>query len=627
MRKTLFLLLILSLTQLSFAQDDIPVAANLPLREKNPDVLYPISVEYPHENMTYAKTSKGAFVFGSIANPKASLVINNVSVPVYKNGGFLTFLPIEAGEFKFVLDVIEGDKITTAARTVFVQSQDVDKLKAAELEVSTISPRLDVWGRPGDSVEFSAYGAPESEVYVTIKGLKDAKNILLKETQRGFYKGSYKIDREDKAKAAKIIFKIVDPVTKKKEKKVAPGKLRILTPKDEIYAEIKDTTSRIRRLPVTSGSVFPFYQIQGTVKINGKIGEMYRIDLGGLHYGWIEGAKLKFMQKEEVLNSISTVVVEDQDVKTRIVFYGVKKAPVLINSLAKAFELTLFYTDSPMPVIQAPSGSLVESIVLDKMEDNITAFKINYKEGEILWGYDYAFDDNGNLVLELMHKPVLTPLPDQPLKGAKIMLDPGHSPKRQPPYDGAVGPTGKLEYELNMLVVKELTPKLTALGAEVIVTKNEKEQLSLQNRISRTINSGAHLLVSVHYNALPDDVNPFGSARGFTIYYFHGHSRNFAQKMNKAFERNVKLANNGALRGELYMVRPSQFPSILTENSFIMFPEQEDMAADKEKRAAFVQAIYEGILSFYEVKEPAKTTPAQAKRPARKTPAKNKAKK
>ncbi|MCL2888414.1 MAG: N-acetylmuramoyl-L-alanine amidase [Elusimicrobia bacterium] len=608
----------------------MPAAASLPVREASPTEIFPVSVEYPLEGATLPAGSKTVIVFGAASNPAASLTVNGASVKLYKNGGFLTTVPVAPGDVDIVVEVNDGTNTYSAVRKIKVDGVDVSKFADAQFDITTLSPQTDIWALPGDIVPLSAYGTPGAVVTAEISGIKDAKEIILPETDAGLYKSTYTITDGDKAKNSKITYKIYNPQTKDKGKETAPGRLRILTDKDQIFAAVNaaNAGTRIRAKAVPQGYLFPFYRLYGDLVITGLNNGLYRVNLDDNNIGWIEGAKISLTKKPSEPNKLQTVTTADQDTKTRIIFFGSKAVPILTEETPSSFNITFFDAAPDMPVIETPISALVNNIVFENAGNNTVKFYINYNDGQVLWGYDYAYDENGNLVLDLMHKPVLNPQPYKPLTGVKIMLDPGHSPRRKPPYDGAIGPTGLLEYEANMQTAKEVAALLSKTGAEVILSKNEKEDLNLQGRVERALKNGAQLFVSIHHNALPANADPFAKPRGFTTYYFNEHSKTLAESLNAAFVKNVKLPNQGTQTGDFFVIRAPQFPAVLTENAFLMFPEQEDMVRQDKTRAAFVQAIYEGILSFYGYKPsdllppPLPKKPAPAKKQLNKKPAK-----
>ena len=202
-----------------------------------------------------------------------------------------------------------------------------------------------------------------------------------------------------------------------------------------------------------------------------------------------------------------------------------------------------------------------------------------------------------------MHEPARIRKTHKPLAGARIVLDAGHSPKRTPPYDGAVGPTGYLEYEGALALAQDLKPLLEKAGATVLLTRHGNNKMTLQDRYDFARDQQAHIFISLHYNALAETQNPLASPRGFTVYYAYPHSLALAQSVHNAFVKHVPLADNGLLANNvLFIPRMSDYPSILVENAFLMIPQQEEMAKTKEGRAPFVKALYEGILNFYKGK-------------------------
>ncbi|WP_428898141.1 N-acetylmuramoyl-L-alanine amidase [Parelusimicrobium proximum] len=620
MKKTLFLILtILFLLSKSASAQDYPVAANLAVREKNPSEFYPINVEYPHENMQAGNLSS-TFIFGSVYDPKATLTVNGSTVPVHASGTFLTYQPVAKGDFSFILETeLDGVKYS-AARKIKVQGFDPAKYtKKAEFDPECTTPAKDIIARAGTKIDITACGTPGAEVKYSIS-IKGAKDIQMQEKTPGVYTSSFIVLEDQKAKKAKIDFRMRDTVTKTKAKERAKGRVLIMNYDDVMAGVIKDEYTRLRTGPSNSTPMHPFMRAFDKVTITDKINGMYKVVFDENNYGWIAESKVKLTEDEEIKKmKISQTAVFGYPGKSKIVFYADKKTSLNTQHIANDFYLTFFYTDSVEDnFIYNEEDSFIQDVSYEFITPETLKFKITPKEGKIIWGYEYNFDDAGNFVLTLFHKPEISSAPALPLNGAKIFLDPGHSPKRTPQYDGAVGPSGLLEYEINMTVAKELKPKLEKLGAKVIMSKDEKETVSLQKRVDRAVEAGAHIYVSIHHNALPNQIDPFTRKRGSVIYYFYEHSKALAEAVNKSFAKHAPVLNDGTLTGDFHVIRYSQIPAILTENSFMLYPEQEALLKDDKERAKFVRALYEGILNFYGVKEPAPAPKPAAKKKAKK---------
>ncbi|CAN5696082.1 hypothetical protein BH23GEM6_BH23GEM6_18270 [soil metagenome] len=203
-----------------------------------------------------------------------------------------------------------------------------------------------------------------------------------------------------------------------------------------------------------------------------------------------------------------------------------------------------------------------------------------------LWGYKVFYTQNGDLVLRLRRPPPIDA--NRPLNGIRVMIDPGHPPA------GATGPTGLTEAEANLRISLRLADMLRARGADVMMTRTTDQPLvsatdaaaELRARTQLAVDSDAHLFVSVHNNAFPEGVNPFRS-QGTSTYHFHPFSVDLARYLNEEIVRETQIRDLGHRTGNLAVVRPTWFPSALTESVFMPIPDQEAALRD----AGFVERL------------------------------------
>ena len=211
------------------------------------------------------------------------------------------------------------------------------------------------------------------------------------------------------------------------------------------------------------------------------------------------------------------------------------------------------------------------------------------------------------MIFNFYHAPNFTTTLSKPLKDVRIVLDPGHSPKRVVPYDGAVGPSGLLEYEVNYKIAKKLKEKLEALGAKVFMSKEETENMPLARRQEKVLSEQAHLFISLHNNALPDSINPMARPRGFAFYYYYPHSYTFAEAIERSFVRNIALPDDGIIQRDFSVTRSSpQVPAILIEHAYMLLPEQEDLLSQDSFIDKLAKATSQGVVEY--IKEVKKTT-------------------
>ena len=212
-----------------------------------------------------------------------------------------------------------------------------------------------------------------------------------------------------------------------------------------------------------------------------------------------------------------------------------------------------------------------------------------------VFGYQPLFE-NGNFIVKVRRPPAIDPA--APLRGLTIGLDPGH-PGIEGQAGGATGPTSLKEREAVIPVALRARELLIERGANVFMTKTEPEEavdLNLRPTMARRAN--VHALVSIHYNAFPDGVNPF-EHNGTSTYSFHAHSGRLAQLVQAEMLKNMRLRDLGARRANFAVVRPTWFPAILTEGAFMMLPDQENAMKTAEYQDAYARSIVDGLEQYF----------------------------
>lgn len=196
-----------------------------------------------------------------------------------------------------------------------------------------------------------------------------------------------------------------------------------------------------------------------------------------------------------------------------------------------------------------------------------------------VWGWRAFYEPSGDLVLEVRRPPAIDPA--HPLRGLRIVLDPGHPPA------GTIGPTGLTEAEANLAVALATAERLRAAGATVFLTRDgpaprasaTDPSAELRARVAFALAVQADLYVSIHHNAFPDGVNPF-AAEATEVYYYHPMARPLAAHLLDRLAEVTLLPPRGPVRRSLAVARLSWMPSALTEAAYLMFPDVEAALRD-----------------------------------------------
>jgi N-acetylmuramoyl-L-alanine amidase len=223
-----------------------------------------------------------------------------------------------------------------------------------------------------------------------------------------------------------------------------------------------------------------------------------------------------------------------------------------------------------------------------------------------------------------------------------IILDPGHGGKDE----GAKGPAGLLEKEINLMVAKEVRRILEdEYHYRVELTRDDDTFIPVQERGGIANEKSASLFVSIHANAAKRL-----SATGIETYYLGfgsgGRAAETAARENGELVHSVKddqvqgilasligttkindssrlaarvqnriirslskkygaVKNLGVKEGPFYVLHDTNMPSILVELGFVTNAQEESRLKNFQYRKGLAQAIAQGIHEFFQEREPA----------------------
>lgn len=170
------------------------------------------------------------------------------------------------------------------------------------------------------------------------------------------------------------------------------------------------------------------------------------------------------------------------------------------------------------------------------------------------------------------------------LRNKTIVLDAGHGGRDV----GAIGMSGDYEKTFTYQTTMELEKELKLLGADVILTRETDEFISLGGRTSLANIKDTDALISIHYNSTPDlpEVNGIGT------YYYHDQHKDLAKAVQNGVIQITDANDRGTAFENFHVIRQSFKPSILIELGFISNEKEENLL----KRSPYQKKIVTGIL-------------------------------
>jgi N-acetylmuramoyl-L-alanine amidase len=365
---------------------------------------------------------------------------------------------------------------------------------------------------------------------------------------------------------------------------VTGGADTLATGSDAIYAR-----------PTPTGTYRWFFPRGARLAVAERRGEQYRVRLAEGTDAWIDASALSLADTTAPppppgpVNGTVGPMPEGLDLRLRA-----GGRPFLVETSDSGAVVTVYGATAGTLNATAPFGTWFRAAG-QRAAAGGSEFTLSLTGGP--WGYKAWYEANGDLVVRVRKPPAIDPA--SPLRGRRIVIDPGHPPA------GATGPTGLYEGDANLAIALPLAEKLRAAGAEVILTRTGREGMvsstsstqELRARVQLAVDRSADLLVSVHNNAFGEGANPF-RAHGTSVYWFQPFAAPLAQALDREIVALTQIPDIGARRDNLALARPTWLPAVLTESLFVPIPEQEAALRDPAFLDRLADAHVRGIEAF-----------------------------
>lgn len=186
----------------------------------------------------------------------------------------------------------------------------------------------------------------------------------------------------------------------------------------------------------------------------------------------------------------------------------------------------------------------------------------------------------------------------------KIVLDAGHGG-----VDGGVSGvnTGVKESELNLIITKKLEKQLLEAGFSVVLTRKTDAGLyglatenlkrkDMQKRQEIINKERPNLVLSIHLNKFS-----VSTRRGAQVFYKNGdeNAKLLANSIQNAFNlMDEAPRQSSALVGDYYILKCSNYPSVIAECGFLSNPDDESLLITDEYQEKIAYSIYRGIVEY-----------------------------
>jgi N-acetylmuramoyl-L-alanine amidase len=586
-----------------------------------------IDVVYPAEGATITAADSN-FIFGNLGTGDATLSINGHEVPVAPNGAWLAFLPVpEDGVYQ--LSAASHEETAQHTHRVQVPPRAVTRHDPARLMIveGSVSPSGVFTGVRGERIQVRLRGTPGAQARLV---LPDGRRVQLREQavverRTGFmldevevrqdvaqYVGSFALDTPIfGTDTAAVPMLTRGPGYQEPRLPPRPARVELVRGADTVRTELTaslgvleeaeprvgipaterpDSTLIGTKLPGPNNPFQWFFPNGTRLEITGESAGFLRVRLTRDLHVWVNADQVRLLAvgTPAPRGEVGTIEVRPEPDFARVSFSMTERLPYQVQPHERGASVVFYGATGRTGFMgHGQTDPFVDGITWEQVTDEL--YRVDIELNQPLWGFGVGWDPRGNLELRLRRPPPIDAR--NPLRGLHIGVDAGHPP------GGAIGPTRLTEADANLMVARRLVPLLQRAGATVLEIRPDTATVPLIQRPLMAIENDVHLLVSVHFNAFPDGVNPFEN-HGTLMLYYWPHSRDFARHLQREILAELRLPDRGVRFQDLALPRTQWMPSVLTESAFMMIPEIEAALRDERVQQRIAEAHLRAIESF-----------------------------
>jgi N-acetylmuramoyl-L-alanine amidase len=605
---------------------------NFGVAQNNENQKDELIIVYPKPNQIVSDQDGYCLLLGRISNTGKSLFVNSEKVPVDKNGSFLYYtkiiLPeitdsIYLSEEKFVTGYFIFELAGNNNRdTVFYPvriSKPLRNLPEDKIRIDEnfkIEPSEDLILSPGELLEIKFKATPNCKATFSIEGEKEKYPLaetpliyqfylseaifgsgfkLSKDTIKGIYSG-HLIIPDVKWTNKKIFVQLEHEKLGKKEFTLKTNITVNQSKQVRVVKILYDPNLVIGRTGPMLG--YRMFLPEGVKAVyDGERGGFFRLKLSQNQNIFVPNSSVDFMSEgtPPPKSTIEVIRTKNESNYVRVEIGLHERLPFEIQTITDPLKLKvkIYNAVSNIDWIYFdPAQSLIQNITWTQLNNDELEITISLNQKH-LWGYSFEYEGNV-LVLKIKKTPKIQKrflFFGNPLKDIRIVLDPGHNSD-----DGAVGPSGLKEKDINLILAKVTKEVLEKEGAKVFLTR-EDNPLPLRERKAKVLSFSPDFSISIHNNAVPDGVNPL-KHNGFSVYYYNQNAKELAYYLHQELKNKLNIPDFGLYWDNLYMCRIPETIALLVEPTFIIHPGQEELLKQSDFQLKIANAIKDALIKF-----------------------------
>lgn len=563
-----------------------------PAQEQQSNFLY---LAVPQQDSVRTYSSKYRIAGSTV--PGNEVTINGTSVKVYPTGAFIGMADLQPGMNLYT--IISRDKSgSSIEKKLYFQRRKAMETSTRDslvFDEVLIEPSSDMWLDKDELLTVKVKGTPGCEA-VFMKNIR-MRELPASETNgvEGIYSGVYRVRENDEMNDSPVEFTLTDR-NGKSISILSKGKVSF---KSKEFPIIGMTTGERPFLNYglgtdrLGGAKMGFLNPGIRLKINGKYGSQYRVQLSADEHAWIPEEQVVLLPAgTPIPSSLTGSWNVSGDGKYDYVSIGLREQLpyTSVQEIDPSRIIVNIYgaVSNTNWITQHQSTKEIKNVYYEQAGKDIFRVIIELKHPQH-WGYGISYS-GGSLVIKIKVQPE-----DLDIKKLTFAIDAGHGGDNF----GALGSTGYKEKDVNLATVYHLKRILEDEGAKVILTRPDDSYTNNNERLKMVLDSGADILISIHSNSIADNSDA-EKIKGISTYYKYIGFRALSTAIYKEVLKTglQPFGNIGSFNFTLNS--PTELPNVLVELAFMSNPEDEMKLMDDEFRNELAEKIVEGVEKFLE---------------------------
>ena len=146
------------------------------------------------------------------------------------------------------------------------------------------------------------------------------------------------------------------------------------------------------------------------------------------------------------------------------------------------------------------------------------------------------------------------------------------------------------------MISRPFVEELERTGIKAVLSRNGDDDVGLYRRGEIAREEEADILLSIHFNALPEDRDP-RLLSGSSTFFYNPPSRPLAGLIQQSLLKEG-LKDNGVRWQSLAVIRPADYLGVLAEIAYLTNPDDEARLFDPVFRGKIAAAIADGVSEY-----------------------------